>query len=233
MNPDDISHLRRLLVQSMEASLAHGRQFEAEGRIALAAKFGGRAGGLESAIELLDMVAASPVKLPLEALSRASDPSKCPATTCAESQTQTRTDQPESSSISLPEAGLVEAASMMWGALMQMPPDYCIGHGPTRGAPGLETTRLAISAIAGGDVLPALLSLSGRVLNALAPLQASPPVPCAPPADRPSTASAAQVNLESPPATPHSTMPDAPIPVCCPFPSADFTATPPATQSIS
>ncbi len=56
MTSEDIAHLRSMLVSSMKAALDHGQQFDAEGRIALAAKFGGRAGGLETAIELLDMV---------------------------------------------------------------------------------------------------------------------------------------------------------------------------------
>ena len=54
----DIRHLRKLLLSSMRAALATATEFDAGGRIALAAKFGGRAGGIEQAIELLDLVAA-------------------------------------------------------------------------------------------------------------------------------------------------------------------------------
>ena len=218
MNPEDIAHLRKLLTIHMNTALEGGQQFDEEGKIALASKYGGRAGGLQLAIDLLEMVAATPVKPPL---SRASDPSKSPATTCAESQIRTRTDQPESSAISLPEAGLVEAASMMWGVLMQMPLNYGIGPAPIRGAHGSKIRPAWSDSVAADDVLPHLQGLCARIVRFLAPVPAFQPAPCTPQADRPSTASAAQVPVVATQAYTRNSPPDAPIPAFYPFPSAD------------
>ena len=71
MNPEDIAHLRELLRSSMRAALATASQFDSEGRIALAAKYGGRAGGLEHAIALLDLVEATATGNQLAALNDA------------------------------------------------------------------------------------------------------------------------------------------------------------------
>jgi len=59
MNAEDIAHLRKILTIHMNTALEGAQQFDEEGKIALAAKYGGRAGGLQLAIDLLEMVAFS------------------------------------------------------------------------------------------------------------------------------------------------------------------------------
>lgn len=63
----DIRHFRDLLHSSFHSALMTATHFDNEGNTLLASKYGGRAGGLEHAIELLDMVCNTPLPVMEEA----------------------------------------------------------------------------------------------------------------------------------------------------------------------